>query len=334
MKNRTSRYDAAAKQIVADYKLSDIRGDALAASIFLSRELEDIDAHVDDVKYAQLRTLEFVQLKPGLEPLDERYTRRKRDFMGQKAKRSATPTDTAPLAWTKRDEESLEYHRYKQGYSFSRDELAKSAKYGMPLDRERAEAARALLAQSQDALLATGDSEVSMPGLLTLTGTLTNDTSAVLESGTAADALAYLNTFVTKMKVQTLSVEAVKRMVLPTSLYEWLRTTRSADHSDMTILEYFKRNAPGIEVLDWERLDDNTVDLYGNRCNGAASNKRKIIAGDFSLQNVRALMPIPSETLEPERKGESWVIDISSKVGGIDLVFPKALIYADIAAAP
>lgn len=336
---KKARFDRFTKAYCADQGIVDgIRNDAVAASLFLTRELEGIDAVVNDVKYAQLKSLQFVSLKPGLDPTDEVYTRRKRDFNGAKAKRSSHPTDTAPLAQVSRGEESTSYFVYKQGFAYSRDELAKSARYNMPLDRERAEAARKLLAQSLDALLATGDAEVSMPGLLNISGTQTysipangSGSSSLWTSKTADQILADLNGIVTQMKVNTKEIFGVQRIILPTTLERYIATTARSSTSDLSILEYFKRNNPGVEVLEWERLADSSADLYGNSCNGTSvgSGLTRIVAGDFSPDNVRALVSVMGEMLEPERQGEGWKVDMRMKLAGIDAPQPKALLYAD-----
>lgn len=331
---KRSRFDSFSKQYAADK----FYADAVATTVFLNRQLEDIDGVVNETKYAELKSLQMLQLKPGLDPLAERYTRRKVDWSGQKSKRSANPTDTAPLAQTSRAEESIDYVIYKQGFGYSRDEIAKSAKYGMGLDRERAEAARKLQAQSLDALLATGDAEVSMPGLLTLTGTQTysipadgSGSSALWTAKTPALILRDLNGIVTQMLTNTKDIFGVKRIVLPTTLQRYIATTARSDNSDLSILEYFKRNNPGIEVLEWERLSDSTTDLYGNSCNGTSVNSglNRILAGDFGVDNVRGIVSIMNEMLEPERQGEGFKVDLKMKLAGVDAPQPKAIIYAD-----
>jgi hypothetical protein len=335
---KRSRFDSFCRQYIADNQITDFRGDAVATQVFFTRQLEDIDAVVNETKYAQLKALQMVQLLPGLDPLAERYTRRKVDWSGVKSKRSASPTDTAPLAQTSRGEESMDYQIYKQGFGYSRDEVAKSAKYGMALDRERAESARKLQAQSLDALIATGDAEVGMPGLLTLSGTDTYTiptdgagSSALWANKTPDQILRDLNGIVTRMLTTTKDVFGVKRIVLPTTLRRTIQTTGRSTVSDRSIEEYFKLQNPGIEILEWERLSDSSADLYGNSCNGTSisSGLNRILAGDFSVENVRALVPLMNEMLEPERQGEGFKVDLKMKVGGVDVPQPKAIIYAD-----
>jgi hypothetical protein len=99
----------------------------------------------------------------------------------------------------------------------------------------------------------------------------------------------------------------------PEALYRYIKTTaRSSTNSDLSILEYFKRNNPGVEVLEWERLRLSSKDLYGNACNGTSINSglSRILAGDFSGRNVRALVPVMNEMLEPERQGEGFKVDL------------------------
>lgn len=344
---KTHRFDSIAKQIAAscpglraDTRVN-YRGDVVAASFFFLRQLEDIEAQIHDTKYAQLKALEFVQVLPNQDPLAERFTTRFRDWTGVKAKRSANPTDTAPLAFTLRKEESMDYFTYKEGFSYSRDELAKAAKYGDPIDAERALGARRLLAQSLDSLIATGDAEVSMPGLLTLSNTTSfsmpttgTGSSTLWSTKTPDNILADMQAIYNAIPAATLDVESVKRMVLPSTLYRLINATARSANSDLTILEYFKRNHPDCAVAEWERLSDSSADLYGGSTVGAngttaGSGNTRILAGDFGVENVRALTSIEAEMLEPERKGEGWTIDIKMKHAGVDVRYPKAILYAD-----
>jgi hypothetical protein len=325
---KTSRFDAIARQWTQQVCAMDpgIRADA--AGVFFTRQLEDIEADIKDTKYAALKSLEMVSLLPGLDPLAERHTYRMRDWVG-KAKRSAHPTDSAPTVNTLRKELSTDYFIYKSGFEYSLDELRKSAAYGLNLDRERSVAARLALAQQLDDLMAVGDSEVSMTGLLTLSGVQTysvpstgTGSSPLWVNKTPDQILADLNGIVTQVLTTTLEIESVKRIVLPTNNYRLAQATARSTNSDLSILEYFKRNNPGVEVLSWERLQDATS-------NGTGGTGNRILAGDFSALNVRGLVPVELEMLEPERQGEGYKVALRMKVGGVESVFPKAICYAD-----
>lgn len=314
---------------------SSIRVDT--AGVFFLRQLEDIEAAIKDTKYAQLKTLEHLQLLPGLDPLAERHTFRMRDWVG-KAKRSTHPTDSAPTVNVLRKETSTDYYVYKQAFEYSIDELRKSVKYGENLDRERAEAARISLAQTLDDLLAVGDSETGSKGLLNLASTQSysvpttgSGSSPLWTAKTPDQILVDMNGIVSQIFVQSLEIESAKRMVLPTALYRLVQTLARSDRSDLSVLEYFKRNNPGIDVLSWERLGDSSASLYGNSANGTTLNSgnTRIIAGDFSVLNVRGLVPVELEMMEPERQGEGYKITLRMKTGGTEAPFPKAICYAD-----
>jgi hypothetical protein len=151
MSLKISKFDGFCKRYVADTGLTDFRGDAVATSVFFTRQLEDIDAQLNDTKYAQLKSLEMVQLKPGLDPLAERFTpvarlvRREveavREPHGHRSARADLPQGRV-----------CRLLRLQAGLRVQPRRAREVGQVRRALDRERAEAARQLLAQSLDAL--------------------------------------------------------------------------------------------------------------------------------------------------------------------------------------
>lgn len=294
-------------------------------NIFFARELQQTLAQQWDVKYTERVARKFVATGELIHPGVNTVRREIYDGKGT-AKRASNPSDDAPQVSLSAGEDFATMNDYHLGCSWSDQEIRTAQLVGKPIDRMRMDMVRKGLLNAMDDHIAVGDSGAGNLGLLNQSGTndVTSDlTGGWLGAATPDQILADLTKIVDKIANVTNDVEQTKRLILPTILERKLNATARSTTSDTTVLEYFKRNRPGIEVMTWERCN------LGN----PNADKHRIVAYDPDVMNIRFLLSYEFEMDAPERKGRSQKCTAWLRDGGVWLMAPKTLTYADIAAS-
>lgn len=299
-----------------------LRADA-GETYFFARELEQILAEQFDIKKAQLKARQMLQSRPvdrGVMSL----TYRQFESFG-KAKAIADHSDDLPLVNAKGLEFTQRMQSFGAAFEFSVEEIEAAARAGRPLERDRSDAARKVLDQKLDLIASLGDSSYDLKGLLSLTTTLTETATTKAAGGTAwatatpDEILADLNAMVNKIVVSTLEVERPTRILLPTAQYQMVSQRARSAVSDTTILQFFKANNPGIEVMSWERLS----------LAGAGLTDTRAVAYDPAVMNVSLLMAIDFEMQAPQLKNYAYKVNCRMRTGGVIAPYPQSLCYMD-----
>jgi hypothetical protein len=296
-----------------------------AETVFFQRELEAIETEMLDVAKIPLKALEFLGLVGSgvIRPHDKLYTYRQREYLGR-AERRGPGAEDAPLVNVKYEEKSQKFQEYMDGFHYSTDEIAAAAAEGRPLDRDRAFAAREVLAAKLDDVLSLGDTQAGLVGFLNLSGTTTYNipadgtgSSPLWVNKSADQILRDLNQVKAAVRTGTSEVEAVKRILLPPAADELISNTARSATSDTTIKEFFLKNNPGMEIMSWDRLTT-----------AGPSSGGLILAYDPNPLKVGALLPVAFEQSEPERDGFQWKVVCRNKTGGVITKFPKSVCYS------
>lgn len=311
----------------------DTRLDA-GENYFFLRELTAIEARWFEMKHAPRDARRFVPTyTDGIGPETESYLYRMSDSLGR-AKKIITASGDVPLVNVRAVEASQRFQSYGLGMEYTLDEIQAAARLNRPLERDRAMQVRRGIDQLMDDIVTEGDSSSGLAGFGLLSGTSTYTLSTKAATGTkwldastgAANAtpdeiIRDLNAMLTKVRVDTHMAESPRRILLSPKLYEHIANTPRATISDTTILKFFLDTHPGIEVMEWERLQDLTG--YNNR----------IIAYDPNPDNVCLLMSIEFDMQPPEKRNFAWYVPCRTKTGGVISRYPKSIIYADGAIA-
>jgi hypothetical protein len=296
-----------------------VRFDA-ADKLFFDRELVQTLAEQFNVKYAERKARTFVGTGELIDESTKEVRRTIWDMKGR-AKLAANPSDDAPQVQVTGGEDFATMKEYHLGTSYADTEIRAARLLGKPLDQMRMEAVRKGLADKLDDIITSGDSSVGNLGLLNQSGV--NDVTSSLTGGwltsaTGDEILKDLQTIKDRIATVTSDVEKTKRIILPTILHRYIGSKARSSTSDLTILEYFRRNNPDVEITDWER------------CNTAgASAKHRIVAYDPSTSNVRLLLSYEFQADPPERKGRSQKVTCWMRTGGIWLLAPATMTYGD-----
>jgi hypothetical protein len=296
-----------------------------AENVFFQRQLEEIDARARDVKYAKLKGRMSVPTQP-LGAATETYTYRQFDKRAKPAPMQDM-SDDLPLVNVTGAEFSFALRSFGLAFSYSRDEIAAAAKGGVPLDTMRATACREGLAQYIDSVCATGDTTFGLKGLLNLANTHVYSTPAGAAGSkawtgtnkkTPDEVIADLNGMKRQVIVDTKEVESPTRLILPTSLHEYIANTPRSSTSDKTILKFWQENNPEVEITRWEK------------CAGAGtSSSNRTVMYDPNVLNLSLLMAIEYEQLAPQDRNFTSVVNARVKTGGVIAPYPKSIIYGD-----
>ncbi len=138
------------------------------------------------------------------------------------------------------------------------------------------------------------------------------------ESKTPDEILADMNMAVIGMEVTTRKVHTATTIYLPTAHLGYIRSTARSANSDLSILEYFKRNNPGVEVLDLPYLADAGV-------SGAA----RMIVMQKIEDNFYMPFPREFELLPPQFVDYTIKMYARYRFGAVNFVYPKAVAFVD-----
>lgn len=295
-----------------------------AANVLFTNQLVQTLAGTFNTKFAELKGKLMVPVDNSIAPYIETVRWEQFDTQGPDAKALAGQDwqNDLPQVNGSGAENFQRMQSYGLAFGYNEQELLATAHGGQPIDQLRALAVRRGLASKLDDIAAVGDSSRSLLGLMNQTNTATYTATSSWAAGTTADLLlADLNGLCDKAFVDTKEVEFVKRIVMPTAFYRLIETKARSTTSDLTVLEYFKRNNPGIQVMSWERLSSIA---------GAGGSGARVIAYNPDPLNVRMLLSVEFEAKPPQQRNMGFVVNCHMRSGGVISPFPKSIVYMDV----
>ncbi len=307
---------------------SSLRFDANETA-FLERELTQLRTKIYEVQYADNLAITFVPLATDIDPDAKTYSTPVLDRVGQ-AKVIGNAVTDIPRVDVKKDEILGIVQTVGVSYGFDIFELRTAARLGLSLEMWKAQAARAAIDEGIDMMLAFGQTDAQQ-FTLGVTGLLNNslvavDTSSfqpwVAGTTTAAQMLSMMNKPPSAMNVTVKNKSALlpDTLLMPPAYYDLASTTQVSTGSDLTVLEYFKRNSPYIKnVVQWNRLS----------LANAAGNGPRLAYYRRSPLVLEGVVPRQFEQLPPQAKGLEVVTDCLGRAGGVKVYHPEAISYVD-----
>ena len=238
-----------------------------------------------------------------------------------------------PYASTEMAQATRNFHLAAIGYEWNTQELQRAAKLGRSLSADKAQAAvqaadRFIYGIAMTGQNARGENEKGWTGFVNDANApaaqVANDgtgSARTFASKTADQILRDLNEAITAVETGTLETHVANTVVLPTSEYNRIATTRLSD-TGSTILSFLQANnvaGQGLRILKSRALETA----------GQSASKR-MIAYDNNPQVLRFLLPGPHQFL-PAFQKSSLVYEVAGimNVGGLDVRLPKAIVYRD-----
>lgn len=238
-----------------------------------------------------------------------------------------------PYASTEMAQATRNFHLAAIGYEWNTQELQRAAKLGRSLSADKAQAAvqaadRFIYGIAMTGRNARGEDEKGWTGFVNdanaPTANVPNDgtgSARTFVSKTADQILRDLNEAITAVETGTLETHVANTVVLPTSEYNRIATTRLSD-TGSTILSFLQANnvaGQGLRILKSRALET-----------AGASGTKRMIAYDSNPQVLRFLLPGPHQFL-PAFQKSSLVYEVAGimNVGGLDVRLPRAIVYRD-----
>lgn len=296
-----------------------------AQTVFFTRQLEEIDATMYDVKYADLEAFQLVPVKSDMHPGTDSYTYRMYDAKGV-ATMTSNYAGSSPRADVSGQEFTSRVRGIRNSYGYNVQEIRAAAKENFPLDSARAIAARRVMNEKVNRTALLGDAEHQIVGLFNQPNAQTytipaNGTGASKKFAdkTTEQVLDDLFGFVDQIPTVTNEIEKPTRVLMPYPVIRALgRRLVGAAAPGVSILKFFQEQRPGIEVRGALFLNS-----------AGAGGVGRMMAYDPKPENMQLLVPIAFESFPPQQNGLEFVIENHARMGGVVVRFPMSMIYAD-----
>lgn len=290
-----------------------------AETMFFQKELEQVKAKSYDVLKVPLKAFELIPVDSTTAPGARTVTYEQYDSTGI-AKIISNYADDLPTADVKGKEFTSMIKSIGNSYVYSKDDIRAAQFAGKPLNQRKANAAVEAHRQLMNKLAFFGDAEYGIQGLLTNA----NIPSAPVVAGAATtltwvtktpdEILKDLNSAVSDMLDLTKGVEVPNTIVMPIAQYNYIATTARSANSDTTILQFFKGNNPGIEVM-W------ATELKG----AFAGNTDGFIVYNRNPDKLFMEVPMMATMYPAQERGLAYTVSVESKFGGVIIPYPLSV---------
>lgn len=293
------------------------------SSAFLARELLFVRPNIERMIYDRLRAAEFVPVDTAHPRGADSYSTQLVDHTGE-AVISHDLAGSSPRADVSKTEDLRKYVNIRASYAYSVQDLEHAAFAGTPLQRWKMEACADVIARKLDQIGRSGDALSGLTGFfnnaLVTVHTLTNGEWL---TATVAELIADL--FEIEQTIITAARDNQDRgytLVLPTAYEGRLATTRMDSSSDMTIKEWFLRNARLITAIERYVALDGAVSPAV-----AAADAPEGICYRRDPAHLFWPIPITYEEQPPQVRGWEWLVEARARCGGVEFRRPAMALY-------
>lgn len=295
-------------------------------SAFFSRELEHVKRASYDVEYPELKARRLIPMSAEPAPSGAEsitYYQFNRTGMARMISDYASDlprVDVLGLKFTS------PVRALGAAYGYNIQEIRASAMAKRSLPSMRAVAAREVMAEQEDAILALGDSATGIPGFLTAASVPQASVATVAGATTWAQKLAAdpdliaddITDAIADMAAATFGREYPDTFICPEAQFALISTTRLVDQN-MTVLQFLKQAFPRITTWEpWYRLTGA----------GSGVTDRFML---YKKSNTKCGAEVPQEfeSLDPQAKGLEFEVPCHSRVGGVVFYYPLSATYRD-----
>lgn len=301
--------------------------------VFFDRQLEHVKSRTYDIKYPELKAKRYIPVSTEAGPGAETITYEQYDHVGM-FKIVSSYADDLPRSDVKGKEFSSPVRSIAGSYGYSIQTIRAAIQAGKPIETRKAEATRRAYEQRVNDIAWNARPTAAKYG--GLTGLLYNPnvtkyevdtgaTSAVKPwSGkTPAEILFDMNKAVDTIFNLTLGTATANTLLLPLEQHTLISSTRNSDASDLTILEYFKRNRPGVTV---DMIND-FKDILNPRTGSGTTDI--MLAYRLSPEVLTLELPSPYEQFPAQERNLEFVIPAHGRIGGVIVYYPLEVAIVD-----
>lgn len=309
-------------------KKNPLRLDA-ADLLTFKRELEFVDTQMYEAEVPENVARMIVPTQPGIPEWARAYTWRMMENIG-KAKIIGNSADDLPRVDVGGSEKTRIIKPIGDSYAYSIFDIKAASQMGIPLDAQKAIAARIAIENEVDRILSTGDTLHNLEGILSITGVQRTDAATKSSGG-----LTVWDDNATAEEIVADVFEAIDRriaamngggnpafrrftVVLPDLKYSYIARRKYDEVSGVTILEWLEKSKLIAGVMAWHRLGGA----------GSGDTDRMLIFVRNPIV-VAGIVPIEFTTLDPEKRNLEYVIDCYGTCGGVVLRYLFTMEYVD-----
>lgn len=211
-------------------------------------------------------------------------------------------------------------------YGYSRQDIRAFQLAGKPFQQRKANSAVEAQMRTWNSIAFNGDTEHNLQGLFTNANIPTvslpadgnsngGTNSTKLEHKTPQQMVRDLNTIANSIFNATGGVERPDTLVVTPDVYSLIHSTPRSDNSDTTVAEYFLRNNPFINNIQF------AIEFEGAGTGGADVT----MAYERSPDKLTLEMPMMFTQGMPQEKGLTYEIPCESRIGGLIIYYPLSI---------
>lgn len=306
--------------------------DAQVGYAFLTPQLHRIEAEVYMTRYPSFDITRFMPINTDGDMWDVGTLVYSMDNVGQAEFLAAGAFDM-PYASTKMEQNVRNFHLAGIGYEWSTQELQRAAKLGRSLSSDKAQGAvqaadRFVYGIGMTGASPSGASEKGWTGFVNNASAPSaqvaadgTSSSRLWSAKTVDQILRDINDAITAVETGTGETHVANTLVLPTSSYNTIASTRVGD-TNATILQFLQANNAAGETLAIKK--SRALETAGT------GGTKRLVAYDNNPQVLKFHLPGPHQFLPPFQKS-SMTYEVAGimNVGGCEVRLPKAVVYRD-----
>lgn len=285
-------------------------------AIFFARQLEYIESRVFQVLYQDLKYRQMFPVDSSIPAGVKSITYWVRDHAGR-AKWINTGAKDIPRVDIAGKEVTHPVHWAADSFAYNIGEIESARFAGVPLEQEKANAARRVLEELLNETCWFGNADNGLIGFFS-SGTGIPSATAPNQpwSGATPDQIINdVNKLFSDIVINTKEKERANMLGLPTSQYNYLANTRLTDTNE-TIMQYLIKNSP------WITGPNNIVSIP--ELKDDASGEEKAIAWTLNPDKIEQKIPQDIVFHPVQRIGLEWVVDVTVVYGGLHIRYPKS----------
>lgn len=293
-------------------------------TMFVTRQLEHVMAQATQVDYAVLKSRLFIPVDTSVPNGAETFTYTQWDVLGE-ARLLANYGEDIPEV----DAFCVQFNKplkgIADGYSYSVQDLRAAQFGGVPLDAQKARAARMMIDRKIDRIAAKGDTLMGLDGFVNHSAVpVVAPVVGTWDAATTADEMIKdLDKLVNSIPVATKQTITPDTLLTATTAFVFLQKPVSDLVRESVLTSWLKNNYYIKNVDQWIELDDASA-LGGPR---AVCYKRDPLVAELVISQEFEQFP-------PQADGLRFKIACHARTGGILMRKPKGIAYMDLDATP
>lgn len=313
-------------------RLDAFLSDAQVGYAFLTPQLYRIETEVYMTRYPSFDISRFMPVDSSGDMWDVGTLVYSMEQVGQAEFMAGAGFDM-PYASAKMAQATRNFYLAAIGYEWNTQELQRAAKLGRALSSDKAGAAKLAADRFIYGIAMTGKNPagVAEKGWTGFVNDASAPSAQVPNDGTSSSRLwsaktpdlilRDINAAITAVETGTGETHVANTLVLPTTSYNYIATTRVTD-TGSTILGYLQANNAAGESL--QIMKSRALETAGT------SNTTRMVAYDRNSQVLKFHLPGPHQFLPPFQKSSmTYEVGGIMNVGGTEIRLPKAVVYRD-----